>query len=1081
VEAPRSDDEAGILPEPSRTIIMSEAASGSTVRESSDAKIKYKYGDAFEEAEFISSTPIKRVAQARRYKDVRRNFIGSRNNFELDPQDKRSQREIMVAKESDVTRQQWRARMFSAGTMSVDAIMMVCHPNMYRAIIDSSPDYFEAAIPEQERLRAFKMWMTMKTMTKLSHRVDDTMLPDLELWDRVGRSNPLGVGITLPNGRVIPEGLASTVSQYSGLVVVNEAMVDKLAKVKEQVGILFEMVTGKKSERQVGPRPAVKDRLGPDPSTPKESAEDQLAQQGRRVGTEVLSRAVQGPQGRSVGTVEQSSILVLSGGVQEQEEVSDMDAAEETVRDIELETHIGAEDEIEQPPQPPHRPGVESRMEVDSDCEIIETCIPMALVKTEGQEQGVPVKSAKRPPGDLEVTTQLETPASVAAPVTRSASIVPTQAPTQSQAPRTPEGAPVQTPIQPRIPRTPGRLPSPEEVVAEEAEQRIPQFAGPYGMNPNIRATGMGMSSGRPPRSSGSEDSDEGGVVDGMMHRAITGNMDSEDGDDVGPSRTKRRKNNNNNKKAYTGRPRVPYQMPDDDEPEPEQHPPQLEVEKEVELQPQQVPMGPVNSACPEYYATHMSWPLPEGYEDARVGRADGACKEALCVARRPWFRRSEYKDHDTEYYDTKSMADALMDCTMGEGTKYDLTPRNRKSLKIFTLGKVGVTMEGVSPSWGFLRPQIIKSEFYLSCIKGGRVSLDVEKYIPDALRAYESKYGLTKEELAHAFTVVHMGAPNGVIVQVRAMFDGKVFHGKEIPEDLKSLLRNEGVRKMGFGVTKDVELLRAAGVEVESVCDLHSVVLMLWPQWELHQPKTSKWFVKEMLRAPCPIYTYGQERPLGGMKIIYNKMDFALPVDQWDPLWSYYNAMDHGLAFAIMDYASARAANLDNLNMAADVVRYTLDILDAIRDLPADPMGARRHKSCDRFKLETDEDRGKQKFWPLTTDYDMYVRFRDRVGYKERVPRKHKPDREQFEEEYLGDLESRVGAKVESRVTSGECSWVGGSSKNHVPPRLRQMWIVLPHSRRVYLDRRLYLPALPGRGSCNCRLSNDSREMRHV
>jgi hypothetical protein len=76
VEAPRSDNEAGILPESSRTIIVSEAASGSTVRESSDAKIKYKYGDAFEEAEFISSTPIKRVAQARRYKDVRRNFIG---------------------------------------------------------------------------------------------------------------------------------------------------------------------------------------------------------------------------------------------------------------------------------------------------------------------------------------------------------------------------------------------------------------------------------------------------------------------------------------------------------------------------------------------------------------------------------------------------------------------------------------------------------------------------------------------------------------------------------------------------------------------------------------------------------------------------------------------------------------------------------------------------------------------------------------------------------------------------------------------------------------------------------------------
>jgi hypothetical protein len=391
----------------------------------------------------------------------------------------------------------------------------------------------------------------------------------------------------------------------------------------------------------------------------------------------------------------------------------------------------------------------------------------------------------------------------------------------------------------------------------------------------------------------------------------------------------------------------------------------------------------------------------------------EGACKEPLCLARRTWFHTFEYEDADTEYYATKTMAQALVDSSMAEGTTYDLTPTLNVYKKIYTLGKVGKSMARVSPTWGYLKPQVIASDFYESCITGGRVTLDLEKYLPEALACYAQRERLSKKDQSHAFTVVHMGAPNGVIVQIRMLFDGKQYHGQNIPPMLGDLLKNKGVQKFGFGVVDDVEHLRVAGFEVNTVCDLHSVVLMLWPQLELARPKTSKWFVKEKLRSPCPIYKAGQDKPEGGLKIRYEAMDFALPVDQWDPLWSYYNAMDNYLAHALVDYASARAADLDDLSSKADVVRYALDILDAVRDLPKDPMGSRRHKRFDRIKEETDEMRGKQMCWPLTTDYDVYVRFGKRWEYKNREPRKHKPDPEHFKKEYRGELESRVGSKM--------------------------------------------------------------------
>jgi hypothetical protein len=213
----------------SRTIIVAsctpppaETGARSTI------KTRYKFGGLFAEAEFISGVPIKRVAQAKRYHKISCNFVGSRSNFEYDPQDGRSRAEVARARESDETRQQWRMRMFGGGGMPVDAIMMICHPTMYQSMIEDNPNYFEAAIAEQDQCRAFGAWLKMSRALQVTHRADDSMLPDPIMWEQVRANNPAGVGITMPGGRFLPETVAKRVNDYTGLVCVSEAMVDKL-------------------------------------------------------------------------------------------------------------------------------------------------------------------------------------------------------------------------------------------------------------------------------------------------------------------------------------------------------------------------------------------------------------------------------------------------------------------------------------------------------------------------------------------------------------------------------------------------------------------------------------------------------------------------------------------------------------------------------------------------------------------------------------------------------------------------------------------------------------------------------------
>jgi hypothetical protein len=302
----------------SRTVIVASCTPPPAETEARNTiKSRYKFGGLFAEAEFISGIPIKRVAQAKRYHRISYNFVGSWSNFEYDPQDGRSRAEVARARESDETRQQWRMRMFGGGGMPVDAIMMMCHPTLYQSMIEDNPNYFEAAIAEQDQRWAFGAWLRMSRALQVTHRVDDSMLPDPAMWEQVRANNPAGVGITMPSGRLLPETVAKSVNDYTGLVVVSEAMVDKLGQVESHVTELTSMMHSERREA----RPAVMDRLGPQTSKIAPSETSQNPQNAKIK--------------RSVGTVAKASnFLVLSKAGQEEVGVTDIEDAGRSVREV---------------------------------------------------------------------------------------------------------------------------------------------------------------------------------------------------------------------------------------------------------------------------------------------------------------------------------------------------------------------------------------------------------------------------------------------------------------------------------------------------------------------------------------------------------------------------------------------------------------------------------------------------------------------------------------------------------------------------------------------------------------------------
>jgi hypothetical protein len=873
-------------------------AAGQAASESLTANVKEQntFQGAYDTAEYISESHVGQVEQAAGYGQVGRNFMGSRRNFEYVAIETRTPNQIKADRNDDEKRSMWRMRMLSHG-QATDLTMMICHPVLYSAAVMGNPAYVDSeGVSDQDRICALGIFRAMTARLRVKHVPSASDLPDMKHWDEVMSKHPMGPHLKMPNGTVLPEHLAIQVQKCTGLVILHDAMLEKLGSIggmAELVRDLMKMIPKVTT--------SLASRLGPpvhNTSSFQVATAVSVVQRRSRAGVST-GKAISGElrlapgDGGSTGGEVRLPVVVEQS--EDQPEPSDLDQVEATVQHVSLEDY---------------------EMDPDSDIEYIS------------------------PQGKVIVKAE----------------------------------------------------PVHEQDLKIDESPQVP-WAGPSAMNPGMESTSQGMATGRPAGLSDSEaeDSDYGQDTDGFVARAIrnTDGNKAYDSDDVGIARgqPEAKKSKRSPRSEYMARihQSSDYVVPPDDVKAPWLEP-EVELEHEEDLGPLPLPLPPlpfghVRVSCPDFFEGHKSYPAHEG----ALNTPPFDCTESLCVARQTWFRFGEYEDMDTQYYDTKTMGDALVDCKMLPGSTYDGS-WYAKSRQIFILGKTNKVEPNVSMDWAEIRKLMAQASFFQSCKCGGRVSMDTEGFTVRALRGYAKSERLTSEEQENAFTVLHLCAPNGVMIQIRVLFDGRTVHGLEVPREIRNILKNKGIRKIGFGIEGDVKKLAAMPepINVRSACNLHHVVLMLWPQPEAYpkQPKTGKWFVKRQLQAPCGLYSKPEDRPEhGAICIRYEEMDFVLCVDDWDDTWSWYNYLDHALAFALMDYASARAADLDHLSAQADIVRYALDILDSVRDLP---YGVRNTgRGFGMVKAESDDVRDRVCCHPIVKDFDIFVRFRARLLFE--------------------------------------------------------------------------------------------------
>jgi hypothetical protein len=271
-------------------------------------------------------------------------------------------------------------------------------------------------------------------------------------------------------------------------------------------------------------------------------------------------------------------------------------------------------------------------------------------------------------------------------------------------------------------------------------------------------------------------------------------------------------------------RPPGPYKQPEDDVQDMTVNVPRLDL-----------------VGCPEFIKGHLSYSAPLPFLMPKR-----TCRELICLARQSWFEYTDYDDIEHHYYDTKTREQATRDSSMLLGTTYDLTVEGRHARKIYVFGSSGAKTNNMNTNWMRLRDILIG--FFSSIAGTGAVSVDLEGFTTRALRSYVESEELEEEVWKQAFTVIHMAAPNGVLVQVRVVWDGQTTNGQRIPFELSNILKDPSIRKISFGIKKDADKLASVGIVMKSVCDMADIVLMAWPQMDQEAPKTGKMFVRKML-----------------------------------------------------------------------------------------------------------------------------------------------------------------------------------------------------------------------------------------
>jgi hypothetical protein len=1021
------------VPPPTRVVVETRpTASGSetTIQEVIRMRplVEYRFGIAFTMAEYLGETLVDRLRQAKWYGDIAINFVGTRENFEHVPGSKKLPKKTTDdRRNADVISSLWRVRLLSCGTAS-DAVMMICHPLWYAEVMaanQTQPDE-RLSIPDQIKgMRAFNI-MLGEVNPKHGAVGASPSLPPIQAWEEM-QGRP-GRGLLMPNGSVLPEAVAKQMAQFTGIVVLHDGILDKLRKVAELKTGIDELMSAIAQENQ----PPVRSRLGPHPAevggegtAGNKTIPSQVRLPGPPEAGERQKKDHPQPQPTTSITPPETPTTTPTppgGPATTSTHVdNDLEDAGKDVKNVEFDD--GQDDTRDEEAE-------DADEESDQECKIIEQCQPMVKKEVKSSHTEDPKdreEDLDLLEDELVMDLELQGEAVIGEYMLTAAEI----AVKDEKINVVVEEAAVMGPAN-KGPEASNELPSPP--VRGQSQIRINPF----------RVAGMSPSEGS---STNTEDE----LFQGAATKRTSGNISPQDldpdnvlGSGLGgrikwskPSR-KRKKRKNTSKSPYTG---IPYVQPEDDVAEDfgdEEEEMEITEAEEVggvgtagnqEIASQVRLPGPykqleddiqdtvVNAprldlvGCPEFIEGHLSYAAPLPFITPKR-----TCREPVCLARQSWFEYTDYDDIEHHYYDTKTREQATRDSTMLQGTTYDLTVEARTTRKIYVYGSSGAKTNNVTTNWLRLRNALISVGFFKSIAGTSQVSVDLEGFTTRALESYVKSGNLDKSVWKNAFTVLHMAAPNGVIVQVRVIWDGQEARGQRIPFELTEILKDVRIRKIGFGLDKDAVKLASVGIKMESVCDMANIVLMAWPQMEAREPKTGKMFVSKMLQSPCPLYAKSKDKPehVKPIRIDYEVMDFTKAVDKWHWHWSYYNAMDHYLAFALLDFLSARAADLDNLNMEADVVRYQLALLDAIRDLPNTGIIRRQDMSFAIGKNETDEDRDLIRPWPIIKDFPIYNSLRSRRQYTDGLLMKHKLDLSHYSEGYLKYMEAEMESPMQ-------------------------------------------------------------------
>ena len=308
-------------------------------------------------------------------------------------------------------------------------------------------------------------------------------------------------------------------------------------------------------------------------------------------------------------------------------------------------------------------------------------------------------------------------------------------------------------------------------------------------------------------------------------------------------------------------------------------------------------------------------------------------CRVPFCAARNPRYAAEEHGNPTMESF-PKIRAEVLEDAASLRSGIHDLRPGYvPKSVLDFGVGGC--------LDWEECRRDLHNEGFFQAIEARAMFTFDVEGYPTGA----SSKY--TAEAVNNQVAVLHLMAPNGVMLQISVNHDGTSKgdpNERAVPEESIKLFARETVIKFGFGAVEDAERLMRSEVikEIRSVTDAQNLALAAFPQFEkqIKDIATGKKQAAKELNSPV---LYVDALPKGGQRTTETgatliltgfrnkKWDFTLPFNRWADEMVHYNRHDHCLAWVLLHQCALRFAKLEKHK--GDLLRAELYLLALMRN----------------------------------------------------------------------------------------------------------------------------------------------------